>query len=126
MTTDALRGWLEVAIQAHEDVVLVSLAGHLDIYSVAGFRQDVEVHARAGEQIVIDLAGVTLIDSSGLGALVSLRNRARHDGPGRLGLVCPHAHQLRVLEITGLSRAFSLGPDLAAVRAVLATGEGLP
>lgn len=120
MTTGALRGGLTVAILAHEDLVLVSLVGNLDIYSVAGFRKDVEALAQAGEQIVVDLAGVTLIDSSGLGALVSLRNQTRHDGPGRLGLVCPQTHLLRVLEITGLRGAFSVGPDLPAVRAALA------
>ena len=103
-------GGLRVAIEVHKDVVLVALTGRLDIYTVLGFRRDVDPYADAGDQIVIDLTGVTLIDSSGLGALVSLRNQAHRDGPGSLGLVCPQRHLLRVFEMTGLRRAFSFGP----------------
>lgn len=109
-TIDAARGALRVAIELHEDVVLVALTGPLDIYTVPGFRRDVDPHAVARDQIVIDLTGVTLIDSSGLGALVSLRNQAHRDGPGTLGLVCPQRRLLRVFEITGLLRAFRFGP----------------
>lgn len=119
MTTEALGDGLRVRIRAHEDLVLVALSGPLDIYTVAELRRALEARVLAGDQIVIDLAEVTLIDSSGLGALVSLRNQAGRDGPGRLGLVCARRHLLRVFEITGLGRAFSVGPDLVAVRAAL-------
>ena len=63
---------------------------------------------------MIDLTDVTLLDSSGLGALVSLLNRARA-GEGQLGLVCPHRRLRRVFEITGLRRAFVFGDDLESV-----------
>jgi anti-sigma B factor antagonist len=65
---------------------------------------------------VIDLTGVTLIDSAGLGALVSLRNQAYRDGPGSLGLVCPQQHLLRVFELAGLRRAFSFSPTVPSSR----------
>jgi anti-sigma B factor antagonist len=112
MTTGASHGGLRVAIKVHEDVVLVVLTGSLDIYTVPAFRQDVDPYAHVGDQIVIDLAGVTLIDSSGLRALVSLNNRIQRDGPGRLGLVCPGRHLLRVFDMTGLRRAFDFRSPL--------------
>jgi anti-sigma B factor antagonist len=116
MTTGVVHGGLRVAIEVHEDVVLVALTGSLDIYTVPGFRRDVDPYAHAGARIVIDLAGVTLIDSSGLGALVSLRNRVQRNGPARLGLFCPQRHLLRVFEMTGLRRAFDFGLPSARLR----------
>ena len=102
---------LEVTTEARDGVTLVTLGGELDIYTVAGFRQDLESVDPAAESLVIDLTDVTLLDSSGLGALVSLLNRARA-GDGQLGLICPHRRLRRVFEITGLRRAFVFGDDL--------------
>ena len=110
---------LTVTTEEHEGVVLVTLGGELDIYTVPSFRQDLDRFDPAERQLVIDLSEVTLLDSSGLGALVSLLNRAR-GGHGHLGLVCPHRHLRRVFEITGLRRAFVFGDDLQGVRAALA------
>ena len=106
-------GDLRVAVEVHKDVVLVALTGRLDIYTVPSFRRDVDPYADAGDQIVIDLTGVTLIDSSGLGALVSLRNQTHRDGAGSLGLICPQRQLLRVFEMTGLRRAFTFRPTVA-------------
>jgi anti-sigma B factor antagonist len=112
---------LEVTTEAREGVTLVTLGGELDIYTVAGFRQDLEDVDPATQPLVIDLTEVTLLDSSGLGALVSLLNRAR-SGEGQLGLICPHRRLRRVFEITGLRRAFVFGDDLDDVLGALAEG----
>jgi anti-sigma B factor antagonist len=110
---------LEVTTEARSGVTLVTLGGELDIYTVAGFRQDLEEVDPASRPLVIDLTDVTLLDSSGLGALVSLLNRAR-SAEGQLGLICPHRRLRRVFEITGLRRAFVFGDDLDGVVASLA------
>jgi anti-sigma B factor antagonist len=116
---------LDVTTQARDGVTLVVLGGELDIYTVSGFRQDLEDLDVAATPLVIDLTDVTLLDSSGLGALVSLLNRARA-GDGQLGLVCPHRRLRRVFEITGLRRAFVFGDDFEAVLAALAEGSPDP
>ena len=113
---------LEVTTEAREGVTLVTLGGELDIYTVAGFRSDLEDVDPAEQPLVIDLTDVTLLDSSGLGALVSLLNRAR-SSDGQLGLICPHRRLRRVFEITGLRRAFVFGDDLEDVLAALAEGQ---
>ena len=113
---------LEVTTEARDGVTLVTLGGELDIYTVAGFRQDLEEVDPAARPLVIDLSDVTLLDSSGLGALVSLLNRAR-TGDGQLGLIRPHRRLRRVFEITGLRRAFVFGDDLDGVLAALAEGS---
>ncbi len=113
---------LDVTTEARDGVTLVVLGGELDIYTVASFRSDLERLDPASMPLVIDLTDVTLLDSSGLGALVSLLNRAR-EGDGQLGLICPHRRLRRVFEITGLRRAFVFGDDLEGVLAALAEGS---
>jgi len=117
---------LDVTTEARDGVTLVVLGGELDIYTVAGFRSDLEQLDPASTPLVIDLTDVTLLDSSGLGALVSLLSRAR-EGEGQLGLICPHRRLRRVFEITGLRRAFVFGDDLDGVLRAFAEGaDGIP
>ena len=116
---------LSVDCEEREGLIVLSLAGNLDIYTAPVFQEHVRRYDPAEVQLVIDLAGVQLLDSTGLGALVGLRNRARRDG-GRLGLVCPDHRLMRLFWFTGLRPAFALGDDLATVRSALAEGAGMP
>lgn len=110
---------LSVSTKPSDDLLVLSLDGELDIYTVGGFRQESDKIDPGATQVVVDLTDVSLLDSSGLGALVSLLNRARAAG-GLLGVICPQRHLRRVFEITGLRRAFVFGDDLDGVRAALA------
>lgn len=110
---------LDVRTEAQGDLLVVTLGGELDIYTVAGFRQDIESIEPGEALVAVDLTDVTLLDSSGLGALVSLLNRVEA-ADGRLGLICPHRRLRRVFEITGLRRAFVFADDLPSLRAALA------
>jgi anti-sigma B factor antagonist len=115
---------LTISCERHGSTVLLVLAGPLDTYTTPAFRQFVTPFDPP-IQLVIDLAAVTLLDSAGLGALLSLRNEAHRAGR-RLGLVCPDRRLTRLFWFTGLRPAFVFGDDLAAVRAALAAYEGEP
>ncbi len=62
-----------------------------------------------GEGLIVDLTDVSFIDSTGLSALVKIRNAALDDGR-TVALKGPNPHVKRVLEITGLATAFGLRP----------------
>lgn len=109
---------LTVTTEVRPDLTIVTLDGELDIYTVPNFRQDIDRYNPAERQMVVDLTGVTLLDSSGLGSLVSILNRAR-GGVGQLGVICPGDHLRNVFEVTGLRRAFVFGDDLESVQAGL-------
>jgi anti-sigma B factor antagonist len=109
---------LAITLEEHPDLTLVALEGELDISTVPGFRKELSGHDPATAQLVIDLSRVTLIDSAGLGALITLRNRASRSNR-RIGLICPDRLR-RLFQITGLRRAFLLGDELAETRAALA------
>jgi len=61
----------------------------------------------------LDLAGVTFLDSSALGALLQLREQAEELGR-RLELHNPSALVLKSLRATSLDRLFSLHPTPGA------------
>jgi anti-sigma B factor antagonist len=80
---------------------IVELQGELDMMSAVGLADAlVEI---AGSTVVVDLSGLTFMDSSGISAVVVARNRILADGRGRLVLTRPGAIVRKVLEIVGLS-----------------------
>lgn len=60
--------------------LIIAPHGDLDIASVGTFRAELAQAASQAEQdVVVDLSGVSFIDSSGLGALVEVHNRMRRE-----------------------------------------------
>ena len=82
------------------DLHIVGLHGELDVVSADGLT-DVLVEI-AGSTLVVDLSGLTFIDSSGIAALVLARNRIRANGQGQLMLSRPGGIVRMALEIVGL------------------------
>lgn len=110
---------LRVEAVDHGDLAVIALVGDLDIYTVSTLHRELEPMERPGApQLVIDLSRVGFLDSSGLGALVSVRNRLERDG-ARLGLICPGRLEA-VLRAGGLGSAFVIARDLPGLRAALA------
>ncbi len=81
---------------------VMALHGELDIATADGLADAlVEV---AGSTVVVDLSGLTFMDSTGIGALVVARNRVLANGQGQLVLTRPTAIVRKALEIVGLSQ----------------------
>lgn len=112
---------LEVATGYRDDLVILTLRGELDIYTVPTFRRSTAPVAAGASGLVLDMDGVTLLDSSGLGAIVALRSRLGHAGAG-VAIASTARPVLRVFEVTGLIGTFPVGDDVeAAIRALGAT-----
>ena len=101
---------MEHLVEDHQDVVLVSPQGDLYTDTVADFQALVDHLLGAGRRyFVVDLGGVSFVDSAGLGALVRLYKRVRlGEGDVRLAQVSPGVMQ--VLNLTRLSRVFDIFP----------------
>lgn len=95
----------EVAVEDHDGWRVLRLAGEIDVATAPRLRDRlVQLVTEGPPQLVVDLSGVTFIDSMGLGALISGLKRARaHDGD--LRLAGPTDHVAKVLAITRLDQA---------------------
>ena len=92
----------------HDDVAVVQVAGELDVHSAGPLREELVLLLEAGlHDLLVDLTRVTFIDSTGLGVLVAGLKRVR-GASGRMELAVDDPRVLKVLRITGLSRAFTL------------------
>jgi anti-sigma B factor antagonist len=99
-------------------VTALTVRGEVDVYTAPRLRERlVELASEGHYKIVVDLEGVDFLDSTGLGVLVGGLKRLRsHDGD--LFLVCTQHRILKVFEITGLTKVFSIFDSVeAAARA---------
>jgi anti-sigma B factor antagonist len=91
------------------DVAVVTVTGEVDV-TTCGLLRDALLRVVADEHrrgLVVNLASVTFIDSTGIGVLVGIWHRIRASH-GSLALAAPSRQARRVLVTTGLTKAFSV------------------
>lgn len=91
---------------------VVVLTGELDHQSAPRVREILPgLHLRPGQQVVIDLAGLTFCDSTGITVLIAVRNHALAADAG-IALARVPERVARVFRVIGLEQAF---PTYASV-----------
>ena len=94
--------------RAGDGLGIVAVSGEVDIYTAPQFRECMVELLDAGiDRLVVDLSGVTFIDSTALGVLIGGVRRA-HTAGGAIALVVTSRAVERVLAITGLDRVFTI------------------
>jgi anti-sigma B factor antagonist len=103
---------MPVEINTFDGVTTLVVSGELDVASCGELRECGEQAAQrnAISQLRIDLAGVSFIDSTGIGALVAIRNAADSAGVPVV-FSQPSAKVLGVLELTRLTDVFTIESD---------------
>ena len=102
--------------------VVVTVAGEVDIATVAQLRERLAALAVSGVPLVADLDQVSFIDATGLGALAGAAREATEHGTS-LHVVCARPQTRRLFRVTGLDRQIPLAHDLAEVLRVLGAGQ---
>lgn len=98
-----------------EQVLTVSLAGDIDVAAAGDLREAGlrAIEQAEGRSVVFDAAGVTFIDSTGLGALVALNNAAGETNT-RMVLRSVPPRMATLLRVTALDHVFDLAPTVAS------------
>jgi anti-sigma B factor antagonist len=96
-----------------DGVPVVTASGEIDVATAPPLRDRLQALTTSGKaNIVVDLLGVTFLDSTALGVLVGALKRCREAG-GDLPLVIAEPRILKVFEITGLTGVFPIFESVA-------------
>jgi anti-sigma B factor antagonist len=89
-------------------LAVMHVAGEVDVYTASSLRRELALHmaARAGD-LIIDLGGVTFLDSTGLSVLVRAARQLGERG-ARLALVVDQDRVVDLLRITALAQVFAV------------------
>ena len=108
---------LLVAARPGRGYTVVEVHGDLDMATSPQLRESLQRLIDAGgRQVVVDLAGVGFMDSSALGALVTIFKRLRDVG-GRLCLAAVQPAVRSVLSITSVDQAIVVYDSIEAAEA---------
>jgi anti-sigma B factor antagonist len=100
------------SIRRDSRATVIELAGDIDLHRVSGIHHELlGVVREQPAKLIIDLAGVSYMDSSGVGMLVDVFRRVNNFN-GFMALVGPNARVRNLFEITKLDRFFKIYPTL--------------
>ena len=104
------------------DVAILTLSGELDFALCVKLAPELDAALRSpARAIVIDLEGVSLVDSSGIALMINAFRNLDHAGR-ELAIACPMGPQRRAFELTALDRELPMRETRkAALAAVAAT-----
>jgi anti-sigma B factor antagonist len=104
------RDPLEIQVQGSDERTLVTLSGELDASTAASLYDALaELEMADARTVVLDLAKVTFMDSTGLAVIVTEHKRLAHSG-GSLTIFSPPSSVRRLFEITGLTTLLDIVP----------------
>jgi anti-sigma B factor antagonist len=123
----------DLSTSERDGTVVVTLYGELDIVDAAEVATALVAAAVREPRIIVDLAGLDFIDSSGIAALAYARRHARQAG-GDLVLAAPQQRVRRVLAITRLVDAFCVHASVeeaasagqSVIKSAICPGPRLP
>lgn len=103
---------LEISEHVLEGHTVVELRGELDLSNAQALRDRLlEIAGREPVSLILDLSGLTFMDSTGISVLVAAERRALELG-GALSLAGPQKVVARVLRITSLDKHFPTFPTV--------------
>ena len=113
---------MEYTARQNDDVTILDLTGRLSLGEAIAFGPGSglilsdtvkELTKKGKKNILLNLAGVTYVDSSGVGQLVGAMTSARNQGVG-LKLLRPNTKVLELLKMSKLDTVFDIFEDEAS------------
>ena len=94
------------------DSFVVAVGGELDMHTIRPLRENLgDVLDRGGRNVLVDLTGVSFLDSTTLALLLDTARKLRSSS-GQLVLVADDARVTRAIQLSGLHRVFNVQSSL--------------
>ncbi len=104
------------SIKEEQGKIVIALEGDIDLENAGDVRKALLANLKQKKDLLIDMAGVSYIDSSGIASLVEGLQVARKQ-KNELALVSVSQRARRVLELARLDKVFTIHADVAAALA---------
>jgi anti-sigma B factor antagonist len=105
---------LDVDISRVDSAHVLDVRGELDIASALGLAGPLtDIASDSDGPVVLDLSGLSFMDSTGMSVLLNARRRLTRQGR-RMLVVCPSGPVMRVLELTSLVDTLHVHPTREA------------
>ncbi len=103
-------GFISVSEQTlDERTTEIAVEGELDLATAPRLKWPLLDSLKAGrKQLLVNLSGVTFIDSTALSVLVGVHRKL--DESAHMAVVCTNSNVLRIFEVAGLKVAFEIFP----------------
>jgi anti-sigma B factor antagonist len=99
---------------------LLAITGELDLATVPRVRAaTAEAPVAGAGTVVVDLTGVTFMDSTGIAVLIALEHELT-ERAGRMAIACPEGPARLLLDVTGLTEQLAVHPTREAAEAAVA------
>jgi anti-sigma B factor antagonist len=99
---------VELIVEQRNSATIVRLAGEIDLSTAADTRSRIEQSTGGATHVVLDLGGLTYLDSAGLAMVDGLARRCRGQGLA-FGVVAPEESVVRtVLAVSGLDNVVAV------------------
>jgi anti-anti-sigma factor len=106
MSTTEEQG-LSIVVDATGSVPILQLVGELDISSAPALRQQLLDILASDSDVIVDLSGLTFMDSSGISVLILAHKQAR-DQSQKMTLRHPTGPVAKVLAVSGTDQVFTI------------------
>ncbi|MER5432563.1 STAS domain-containing protein [Streptomyces sp. NPDC002588] len=115
---------VEVSV-VREDIVLVTVEGHLDLDTATEFQAHLANQFHHGRRhFLLDLSDVPFMDSSGMNIILRVYQQAR-ELPGSVHVIAPTPAVRRVLDLTGVSLTVPVSDKVDDALALIDRGQHL-
>ncbi len=106
---------MDLSIVEEGEIVVFTLQGDIDLEHSSRMRQNLLDILGDVRAVIVDLAGVTMIDSSGIASLLEGFQEARKKGKDFI-LAAPGDPVMRVLKLARLDTVFQIADDVTAAK----------
>ena len=104
---------VEILVEARGDTTVVRVVGVLDALALPEVSRTLTDAQRGEGPVVVDLEGVTFMDSRGLGALLAAYERSREGAP-QVSIFKPSEAVQRLLDVSGVRGVLAEVAELPA------------
>ncbi len=100
---------MNITVKRDRQILTVVLRGELDHHAVSKVKEsiDMQLVQTPVKQLILDMSGVTFMDSSGIGLIVGRYNRIKILG-GRMKIINPNASLSKILKMSGIGKLMEI------------------